>query len=118
MNFCRQFPTQSRDTMKTQQTPATHTPERPELSFDGVGINGPDEYRTRIATFADIRSPQTKKYGELFASAPALLAERDRLRAALELILEFNDGEHGEAGVIGCQAIEEARAALAEGGRT
>ncbi len=27
------------------------TAQRPELTFDGCGINGPDEYRTRLATF-------------------------------------------------------------------
>lgn len=46
---------------------------RPELSFDGCGINGPDEYRTRIATFAKVRGPDAMKYGPLFAAAPEML---------------------------------------------
>ncbi len=48
---------------------------RPELSFDGCGINGPDEYRTRLATFERARwdTEQVKHYGRLFAAAPELL---------------------------------------------
>lgn len=59
----------------TQHTPET---ERPELSFDGKGINGPDEHRTRVATFTG--ADAAKKYGPLFAIAPELLdAARDML---------------------------------------
>lgn len=50
---------------------------RPELSFDGCGINGPDEYRTRLATFnwkAAGTSEVIKRYGNLFAAAPELLS--------------------------------------------
>lgn len=53
---------------------------RPELSFDGVGVNGPDEYRTRIATFPDRKT--ALKYGPLFSSAPDTAAELDRLKAS------------------------------------
>lgn len=49
----------------------------PELSFDGFGINGPDEYRTRIATFT--RDNEAKKYGPLFAAAPELLRLAEHL---------------------------------------
>lgn len=45
--------------------------KRAELSFDGKGINGPDEYRTRIATFTS--TERAKMYGELFESAPEML---------------------------------------------
>ena len=45
--------------------------ERPELSFDGHGINGPDEYRTRIAAFITLAGAE--RYGPLFAAAPELL---------------------------------------------
>ncbi len=44
---------------------------RPELSYDGRGINGPDEYRTRIATFANDAAGD--QYGKLFQAAPELL---------------------------------------------
>lgn len=44
---------------------------RPELLFDGKGINGPDEYRTRIATFTS--ADAAEKYGPLFEAAPELL---------------------------------------------
>lgn len=61
--------------MKNPPTPragqAQHT-QRPELSFDGCGINGPDQYRSRIATFTDKRGPEAMKYGPLFAAAPTL----------------------------------------------
>lgn len=50
---------------------ATETETHPTLSFDGMGINGPDEYRTRLATF---RNPSAaKEWGPLFAAAPDML---------------------------------------------
>jgi hypothetical protein len=45
---------------------------RRELSFDGFGINDSDEYGSRIATFTNDEAG--KKYGQLFESAPELLA--------------------------------------------
>jgi|GEM_PF-4038204 len=51
----------------------------PELTFDGKGINGPDEYRERIATFSN--NEAASKYGPLLAAAPDLLE-------ALRLMLE------------------------------
>jgi hypothetical protein len=44
---------------------------RPTLSFDGCGINGPDEYRSRIATFTNYDFAAT--YGHQLAAAPELL---------------------------------------------
>lgn len=68
--------------------PITHAPtpnEEPRafdsLSFDGFGINGPDQYQTRIATFSTTQDVNASKYGPLFTAAPELLA-------ALELFLE------------------------------
>ena len=50
---------------------------RPELSYDGHGINGPDEYRSRLFT---ANGPQTAerraeldRYGRMFAAAPDML---------------------------------------------
>lgn len=40
------------------------------LSYDGHGINGTDEYRTRLATFT---GPEGRSFGPLFAAAPELL---------------------------------------------
>lgn len=52
---------------------------RKELSFDGYGINGPDEYRSRIATFSkDCRN--SRYYGKLFENAPELLIALRELR--------------------------------------
>lgn len=55
---------------KPNESPA----DRPELVFDGRGINGPDEHRTRVATFNHPSNwPQdAKKYGPLFAASPIL----------------------------------------------
>ena len=54
---------------------------RHELSYDSHGINGPDEYRSRIATFAP--GPARDKYGPLFEAAPELLAA---LQSAVNLL--------------------------------
>jgi len=47
------------------------------LSFDGKGINGPDKYKSRLATFTSDEA--AKKYGVLFAAAPELLESLQRL---------------------------------------
>jgi hypothetical protein len=54
-----------------------------ELSFDGHGINGPDEYRTRIATF-NWSNPLAKNYPELFEAAPELLEACKAAERALQ----------------------------------
>jgi hypothetical protein len=41
------------------------------LSFDGKGINGPDEFRTRIATFTSDEA--AKVYGPMFAAVGDLV---------------------------------------------
>ncbi len=48
---------------------------RPELSFDGCGINGPDEHRTRLFTAPRDKwdSPEIRKYAPLFVAAPDML---------------------------------------------
>lgn len=50
-----------------------------KLSYDGFGINGTDEYRTRLATFT---GPEGRMYGPLFAAAPELL---EALENAIEM---------------------------------
>ena len=47
-----------------------------ELSYDGFGINGPDKYRTRIASFSrnEEYRAEREKYGPMFAASPDLLA--------------------------------------------
>lgn len=60
----------------------------PELTYDGFGINGPDQYRSRVATFATsgLSIDDRKRYGYLFAASPALL------EAAKELLAYFGVG--------------------------
>lgn len=70
--------------------------DRPELSFDGCGINGSDEYRTRIATFSN----QAEKYGPLFAAAPDLLAALEQMTESF--VSHFQHGRE----------INDARAAI------
>jgi hypothetical protein len=61
-----------------------------QLSFDGCGINGPDEYRTRVATFQT--QADADKYGKLFAAAPELLAIAKAYRNLLHTAAH-TDGE-------------------------
>lgn len=83
------------------------TTNRPELSFDGFGINGPDEYRTRLCTFSKgVSEDDRKKYGPLLASAPELL---EALKRLLELC------ENGEGSdMYGIEGAHKA-IAIAEG---
>lgn len=59
-----------------------NTTHRPELTYDGIGINGPDEYRTRVAKFD--KQADADKYGPLFAAAPDLLAALHASTIALQ----------------------------------
>jgi hypothetical protein len=91
-----------------------------KLSFDGHGINEYDFTDvSRIATFTGGigHEERTKKYGPMFAAAPAMLA-------ILERILYAHDT--GNCGLSNGEAVlcrsyaEQARAAIAqaeEGGR-
>ncbi len=54
--------------------------ERPELTFDGCGINGPDEYRTRVCTFTEW-GLIANKYGPMFAKAPETRAAAEAVAA-------------------------------------
>lgn len=67
--------------------------ERKELVFDGKGINGPDEYRSRLATFSPsgvggmYTDTQIKHYGKLFESAPEML---ELLRGAYSYLQDLD----------------------------
>lgn len=68
------------------------TQHTPGLVFDGLGINGPDEYRTRIATFTRGQdSAQCMKYGAMFAASPELLAS---LQECEKELTRFIDHQH------------------------
>ena len=73
---------------------------RPELTYDGHGINGPDEYRTRVVNFQT--QADADKYGKLLAAAP------DLLEALRGLVMDW-ERVHGELPL-----DHEARAALAK----
>lgn len=84
------------------------------FSFDGCGINGRDEYRTRLATLT--QEGHNQKVGPLFAAAPKLLAALDRLIFAAEC----RDNTTGdqirliEVKAELAAAVIQARAAIAE----
>lgn len=67
---------------------AKHTPG--PCSYDGFGINGPDEYKTRIATFSQHanRKELNDVYGPLFAVAPDLKRECDLAADALDWTID------------------------------
>lgn len=83
---------------------------RPELTYDGHGINGPDEYRTRVVNFQT--QADADKYGKLLAAAPDLL---EALNCSTAALLDFQR----EAGGVGIlpkldYQIAENRAAIAK----
>lgn len=55
------------------------------FTFDGFGVNGADEYRSRLATLTE--AGHAAKVGPMFAAAPELMAELKRTgELALELM--------------------------------
>ncbi len=92
------------------QAPAKLATARPELSFDGFGINGPDTYRSRIVTFPNnVIDADRAKYGPLFEAAPDLLA-------ALKNIMDVWPNTDKVPGWIDrwTNALAQARAAIAQ----
>lgn len=89
--------------------------DRPELTFDGKGINGPDEYRTRIATFnhPDSANQDAKKYGPLFASSPILAAAVLMVENNAPQSAKIDPESHYVIGLKGSQ-IEQLRRAAKE----
>ncbi len=75
---------------------------RPQLVFDGKGINGPDEYRTRVATFQT--DADATKYGSLLAASP------DLLRTLKQLVEASNTDEPDPLMMFAC--IEQAKGAI------
>jgi hypothetical protein len=70
----------NKDTDQKPSVPADKSARR-ELSYDGRGINGPDQYRSRIATFSNDAAGD--EYGKLFEAAPELLAALRKIRGTL-----------------------------------
>ena len=80
------------------------------LSYDGFGINGRDEFRSRIATFAaGLSEEQRREFGPLFAAAPQMLRALEAIVSSspingLPLALEIDIQN-------ACAAIRSARGA-------
>lgn len=89
----------------------TPTQTRPELSFDGKGINGPDEYRERVATFRNDEG--ARKYGPLFAAAPDLLAALQALSSTARTFRNVPKEEQ-DWGPLDDEALEAAFDAIAK----
>lgn len=68
-------------------------PHHEHLSFDGCGINGRDEYRSRLCTFTEARGKDAYAYGPMFAAAPEML---EALKESLAL-LEYMAGDRESA---------------------
>jgi hypothetical protein len=82
--------------------------KRTKLTFDGMGINGPDKYRTRVATFVN-PDADGAKYGKLFAAAPELV---EALLLALPYVTDAEGfPEQFKPGVVR-KHVAEIRAAL------
>lgn len=77
---------------------------RRTFSFDGWGINGPDEYRTRLATFTEA--------GKAYPGLRNLLEAAPELLAALEDIVNFVAPRADDVPFIAM--LEDARAAIAK----
>lgn len=76
------------------------------LSFDGFGINGPDEFRSRLATFTTPAA--AAMWGPYFEVSPKLAAALGTLNRAVDDA--GKDGTHGNL----ARAQETARELLAE----
>lgn len=66
------------------------TSNRPTFTFDGYGINGPDEFRSRVARLTDYG--QEIKAGPLLAAAPDLLAACQEAQATIERFHSYFPG--------------------------
>lgn len=67
------------------RTPGQESP-RPVFVFDGRGINGPDIYRSRLATFTEA-GHAFPKLGPLLASAPDMRNALERAEPILDSLL-------------------------------
>jgi len=81
---------------------------RPTLSFDGLGINGPDEYRSRVATFATQEAAQ--EYGELFAAAPDMKDSLYNAASRFESLAVFLDGDNQKFAMFSARMARDAAA--------
>lgn len=84
------------------------------LSFDGCGINGRDEYRTRLCTFTEKRGEDANHYGPLFAAAPEMF---EACREALAYVNSQPDAPKGsiaEVAQFGVRHILKSALSLAQ----
>ena len=59
------------------------------LSYDGKGINVPDVFKLRIATFSN--QDAAYKYGNLFAASPLMLAALEDVMREFEVAEDVNE---------------------------
>lgn len=83
---------------------------RPELTYDGFGINGPDKHRGRVATFEP--TAERGKYGPMFEAAPDMLAA---LKQALPILDAHRRASGGDGDITA--ALVRSAIAKAEGER-
>lgn len=70
---------------------------RPVLSFDGWGINGPDQYRSRLCSFTN--QMHADQWGPLFEAAPMMLQALQTMETMLSRsgFGDRTDGLHDSA---------------------
>lgn len=105
----------SADILSESPTPDLDTHEESEsrrrgLSFDGFGINGPDDYASRVATFANDEA--ARFYGPIFARAMETVRERDEARAERDNAREALTN-HEAVGPVTRRMLESSAADLA-----
>ncbi len=92
---------------------STETKNRPQWVFDGCGINGSDEYRSRLATLTPLA--RNTGCGALMEAAPDLLDALQRLLRAFESDYEQHPFMKVETSwETNSQAILQAREAIAK----
>ena len=77
------------------------TANRPIFSFDGKGINGPDEYRSRLATLTPSATPEQ---GRLMAAAPELLEALEAMVQEFAQPYPTNSFDMSGAAMASCHA--------------
>lgn len=89
----------------------TAIPNTMMLNYDGIGINGADEYRSRIATFN--QPDGGAEYGALFAAAPELLAALEQAEMDYAELLAYMRAKREPDNVVELVKVRRSRARAA-----